>query len=101
MSTIVTGSADCGGRGMERLQLVEDLEPEGLDDRRVEDVQDDEEQDEQRADQAGRQVDEAVAGCGGRLVAAHLLFCFLGAGLRRLPVRRGQVVNEGIDGGSG
>ena len=57
MSTIATGTADCGGRGMQRLQLVEHLEPEGLDDRRVEDVEGNEQQDEQRADQAGRQVD--------------------------------------------
>ena len=57
MSTIATGTADCGGRGMQRLQLVEHLEPERLDDRRIEEVEGDEQQDEQGADQARRQVD--------------------------------------------
>jgi hypothetical protein len=49
-----------------RLQLVEDLQPEGLDHRRIEDVEQDEQNDHERADQARRQVEISRAGVGGR-----------------------------------
>ena len=55
---------------MERLQLVEDLEPEGLDDRRIEEVEQDEQDDDERADQAGRQV-ETTAVQPSRAVGAR------------------------------
>ena len=66
MSTIATGTARLRRTRVQRLQLVEHLEPEGLDDRRVEDVEEDEQDDEQRADQAGGEVEAA----GGSLVYA-------------------------------
>ena len=48
--------------GVERLQFIEDLELESLDDRGIEIVQDDEEHDDQGADETRRQIDAAFVG---------------------------------------